>query len=1324
MKISTFRLKKQYLTIVLFFIVVNCFGQDLTSDFRQNIAAYSPNTAAFLKYSDQPVSKYTGVPSIKIPLYTIQDGTFNLPIDLSYHAGGIKVEEESSWVGLGWSLNCGGQISRIVRGSEDFNGHGFFQTSIPYKDPNACDAQHPSGTVPLIAFNGTTELYLIRDGQSFNINKYNSYANDGSTIDGEPDIFNFQAGGYSGRFIIDRPTNSGETYSIKVLNPESNLKITLMPGNTFSILTPDGVLYEYAVKDLQQNIPGNGPTPYGKKLFDQNIFFSSSLNKIYTTTWYLSKITLPNNRFITFIYTSEDVVSMCRNQTITMQDDLNSSQSTRGYLTQQPPFFVTKSITTQKIISSITFNDLVINFNKTSDRVDIKSNNGIAASRLTGIDVFTTGNRIKGFRFSQDYFSSGTNSADLYAKRLRLNQVAEFDGTNSLPPYKFSYKSTVEGVSVNLPDKDSFNQDYWGYFNGKNNIGPYLVPKLRDFYGYPSYQADTLNFADRSVDARFAKVGTLNEIDYPTGGVTKFVYESNDFANLPSVIATNVNGLSYNVGPPVGYSIEGPPESTNNTLVGGGLRVQKILSYGGLSGKVKEDRFEYKNGDGKSSGKLMFPFVFYSTDEEMYTSGKKIVTRLSSNSNYNLGNSAQGAPIGYSNVKEYLNNNLFEEDYFENLVEKQYSSFYCGSSWPTFIVYMPTKYGYQPGNIPPQLFFSHSGIPNICNYSNGSLLKKVLYKTFNNTPVVLHESINSYQKNQLGYIEGLVERVYDPGSNLTDAAFFYQIPIVSNILTTKTENDYQDNGSMLTSTTAYTYNSNYQISSTTSTNSKGQTLLNNIFYPQDVVSNPSNFPGQSPGIYSQMISANQITNPVRSQSFINNNLVKSTELFYQNVPLASGLASNNFKPFTSKEFSGQSLAEELDYQYDYIGNITEVKKNGGASTAYLWNYGKLYPVAVANNAGSSDIAYTSFETLDDGGWTRSSNAVVLNNSGVTGSNSLNGSVSRTISPSKTYVVSVWAAIGQAVTVNGQVPALVFTKGNYGFYSTTIGNVSSITVSGTNFDEIRLYPIGAQMNTYAFDPYIGMRYQADANNKLSYYLYDTFNRLYTLKDQDQNIVKQNNYNYTSSSCAVYVSDGMSKNVSPQCNAGQTSTPVFITVPEGANYSLISQPDADSQNDAIAQSMANGKGSCNPVITIKYIQKSSSGTNITMGLSVPNGTYGLKVNWIDLSTHVNNGSSALSSTSPTITLQATGVTYLITVSAGYNGTTISGSRNFTFEAFENVEKSQTFIRANCSSGCNITYTVPAGTYSATTQDLADQMAINDINANGQANADKHY
>ncbi|HEY8935486.1 MAG TPA: hypothetical protein VIM65_09715, partial [Cyclobacteriaceae bacterium] len=62
------------------------------------------------------------------------------------------------------------------------------------------------------------------------------------------------------------------------------------------------------------------------------------------------------------------------------------------------------------------------------------------------------------------------------------------------------------------------------------------------------------------------------------------------------------------------------------------------------------------------------------------------------------------------------------------------------------------------------------------------------------------------------------------------------------------------------------------------------------------------------------------------------------------------------------------------------------------------------------------------------------------------------------------------------------------------------------------DELRFYPAEAQMTTYTYEPGIGITSISDQNSNTIYYEYDSFNRLSLVRDQDQKILKQYQYNY--------------------------------------------------------------------------------------------------------------------------------------------------------------------------------------------------------------------
>src|SRR6476659_1798776 len=132
----------------------------------------SPSVVSLLQYSQVPVSNYTGLPNVNIPLYSIHSGSLELPISLSYH-GAIKAKQEASNVGLGWALSAGGVVGREIRGKDDLSVdvHGYYQIVHPMNFNFNGLWLTPQGSVPL------NQAYL-RD----------FYTGD---VDGEPDVFSF-----------------------------------------------------------------------------------------------------------------------------------------------------------------------------------------------------------------------------------------------------------------------------------------------------------------------------------------------------------------------------------------------------------------------------------------------------------------------------------------------------------------------------------------------------------------------------------------------------------------------------------------------------------------------------------------------------------------------------------------------------------------------------------------------------------------------------------------------------------------------------------------------------------------------------------------------------------------------------------------------------------------------------------------------------------------------------------------------------------------------------------------------------------------------------
>ena len=91
-------------------------AQWLTEKIRQ---APSPDASSLGNFVNFPVAQSSGLIPISVPLSELKTDMLSMPISLSYHGSGVRVEQEAGNVGMGWSLNAGGVITRSLRGSAD-----------------------------------------------------------------------------------------------------------------------------------------------------------------------------------------------------------------------------------------------------------------------------------------------------------------------------------------------------------------------------------------------------------------------------------------------------------------------------------------------------------------------------------------------------------------------------------------------------------------------------------------------------------------------------------------------------------------------------------------------------------------------------------------------------------------------------------------------------------------------------------------------------------------------------------------------------------------------------------------------------------------------------------------------------------------------------------------------------------------------------------------------------------------------------------------------------------------------------------------------------
>ncbi|HWB28388.1 MAG TPA: hypothetical protein VG738_23110 [Chitinophagaceae bacterium] len=498
-----------------------------------NIVKPSPNVAAMQKYGDIPISAYTGVPNISIPIYTIKFRDITVPVSLSYHASGIKVSEEASQVGLGWALNAAGTVSRNIIGQDDFLGQYF--TSAP----DFSDGLGPAGNVfcdnsgnpdnvgcQLNVFDkrpGSTQTYYSID--------LKSYLASSPAIDFQPDQYYFNFPGQSGKFILKRDQSV-------ILQSQQKIKITpASNGATFQITGLDGTVYDFGLKET----------------------YSDGI-QTHTSAWYLTKITSSTGNIVTFNYTQlSNYVSPIGSYAETKDlwdcstPSLGGGYAPTNALPNSSGSAGGKQYS-QYILSNIDFPTGQVKFNYSTYRLDLSND-----AELDSVQIFSknksgtlSSSPLKTVVLNYGYFTTSDQGSSFISsstsdktKRLKLLQVQDvgyYGGHKEVEsPYKFTYCESVQGS--NLPAKSSFARDHWGYWNGKSNSS--LIPSTTQINSNNGIVFEMgADGPERDVDTSYLRAYSLTSIQYPTGGSTEFQYEANDFDEQASEVNDNYSFAS------------------------------------------------------------------------------------------------------------------------------------------------------------------------------------------------------------------------------------------------------------------------------------------------------------------------------------------------------------------------------------------------------------------------------------------------------------------------------------------------------------------------------------------------------------------------------------------------------------------------------------------------------------------------------------------------------------------------------------------------------------------------------------------------------------
>ncbi|WP_100074288.1 hypothetical protein [Chryseobacterium camelliae] len=844
-----------FLTLLL--TITNAQNQPASKSIIQNAvnntAVISPNAAALFRYSETPVSLYTGVPNITIPIYTIKEGDIEVPISISYHAGGIKVNDEASSVGLGWSLNAGGRVSHIVAGANDFNMYGYYNIF-----PKSASGY--VGSIlgcPITTWNNSSQT------NSFYTNDFNSNnANSGiyTGMDFQPDLFLINLPNKTHKAYLDMSKTVKTDYPKFAIAEQDNIDFKLLPtggnslyrpGNSgnynFKVTDEKGILYSFdGIREVSSSATGNygGVTGVSK---------------------YLTKIIDPAGKQVSFYYTPvlrSDRLAGCKNTRAAVSYSTDFPGSVTG-IKENGLTRCNKESIDESFIERIEFSNRKIEF-YWSNRDDVNN-----SKKLSAIKIYNNYRLIKQYDFNYSYFVATDNldtsslvnwlnsnpligwsgaTSKIFTHRLKLLGVTE---SLSNEKYTFDYNTTY-----NLPNKLSYSSDFWGYYNGQNNSDTFIPDPNKYLKGQNIFNVNSFNndqsgywysetgpapgsnvydsdqtYVNFSSDGKHylsdrraslaSLANILTSISYPTGGRTEFEYELNTFSNFPlqSLLDSNLPGILKE------YSY------------GGGVRIKKIKSTEkvGSTPIIKNYVYDEISENGTkiiSNGNLAELPRFYEIENRCYKKSDYLIasmgqvhdayTQFTSQPNCiffkemfklsiyegspssGVSTLPQGSHVGYSKVIEEVSGKGKTETYFTNNYNQT-----CLSMKPR-----GSYLNIGNGDVKIQRYYDN----------NNRLIKELTYNYKLNYP----DNLNTYFINAAiiepltSFVSGSLGTAY--GNNTIYSGNFridepvpglihnYSINLYKSLLETTTTKEYYPAGSnnFVETKTSTTYNNKYQ----------------------------------------------------------------------------------------------------------------------------------------------------------------------------------------------------------------------------------------------------------------------------------------------------------------------------------------------------------------------------------------------------------------------------------------------------------------------------------------------------------------------------------
>lgn len=1251
------KMKKVVFSTLFYLLVLSVAADAQTYGSIPNIM--TPEAATLGKFGSYPLSYYTGAVNVSVPLYTIKENDLSLDLTLQNIATGFIPNEEDGITGLNWDLMAGGLITRQVNWSPDDQNISY----IGGDDNMKSNKGYIYGM--LQAGLGTFTGDYIRTLGFLNLSNP-AFPVSNLPYEYSPDVFSFNFNGHNGRFFLGNDgtvkVSSDRNYKVDLSGMSGQNDLCMCNPSTIIVTTDEGDIYTFGgdISALQITYPYQPAN-------NRNIACGSGV----INAWYLKSIQTHNGRAVTFNYEPQDKFELSNAGSDGQLDGVNPAldyvydkiykvdkyelipaiggEAGGSNAGQLPGYSLIKTVYLSSIVTptteiDFTYSQKAHEFYGSGEGYALHHNRPKQLDKIQIKDA--AGNSIR--NITMDYIAYGSSTVGYRNFLSKVNFKDAYD--NAVFSYQFDYYNTS-----NLPSPLTKGIDLWGYYNG-NDGNSELVPISSS--GPPNFD---VTFAGRDANSTLCDMGLLKRITFPTGGWSEFTYEGHDYSK---VLRKTVQG---------GMT----PSWFNENGHAGGARIKQITNSEGVTQSFfyKKD-YDPNNPNAAnlpSSGVLTDHNIFFldcifPDNQYPYTGTAQYA--LIQDNNIAASSSYGETPIGYSEVTELVSGNGYTK-YFYSTQETNPDIYDQGAN----------SYILTPSQDPSATNFNQQMKRLVkyssCDMERGRLLKTAIYKNENGTSTLLREITNQYNTDPSRYDQSVIGFNFPFfTSNITAVWAIYHsyaLYYFQNNITQTTTKDYFSNGKASTTTVNFSYisNSNPLLRSQSQINSKGEkkTVTNN--YAFDLSGYPP---------YNTMVAKNMIGPVVEQLTYKNDvNFLSSTKTNYNYWSGASWDINNSAglilpQNTQTKTLGQSSYATRFNYDsYDGSGNVTALSKANDVEHSYIWGYNKQYRIAEVVNATPDKVAYTSFEDNDLGGWTLNPGSVANIVPAFTGKMSFSGIIYKDL-PQGNYVVTLWSKTGAAThDVNGSSGTPGLIEGQWQLYTYAVNNATHIAVTADNADEIRLYPVGAQMTTYTYAPAVGMTSRTDWNNYTTYYKFDAFGRLALVVDNDGSVLKKYCYNYAGQTeqCNFFWNSAISADYySQSCPSGQMPNAYHVTVPEGMFTSTVDQPAADQLAQQYAQDQANAHGSCYiPNVSFYYDNEVGATFTIQLHNALSGQDY-----WISVTGH-SDGTIDIppGSYNIIITPQTSSGYFLYTVACGYYnegpGSTV-----------------MTFYSVDLSSGCN--------------------------------------